>query len=76
MAFINYVMVRTERLISFWWCSEQSLARKEPDFVEPARELFLWNVLMNRRDTATLFWDEGRVSAQLMNRRDTATGYS
>lgn len=41
---------------------EQNLATKEPDFVEPARELFLWNVLMNRRDTAVVFWDEGRVS--------------
>ena len=31
------------------------------DFDEPARELFLWCVLMNRLDMAMLFWDEGKV---------------
>ncbi len=32
-----------------------------PDFDEPARELFVWSVLMNRLDMAMLFWDEGKV---------------
>ena len=31
------------------------------DFDEPARELFIWSVLMNRLDMAMHFWDEGRV---------------
>lgn len=32
------------------------------DFDEPARELFIWSVLLIRRDMAMLFWDEGKVS--------------
>ena len=32
------------------------------DFDEPARELFIWSVLLNRLDMAMLFWDEGKVS--------------
>ena len=31
------------------------------DFDEPARELFIWSVLLNRLDMAMLFWDEGKV---------------
>ncbi len=31
------------------------------DFDEPARELFIWAVLMIRLDMAMLFWEEGKV---------------
>ena len=34
------------------------------DFDEPARELFIWSVLLNRLDMAMLFWDEGKVGTR------------
>ncbi len=42
-----------------------------PDFDEPARELFVWSVLMNRLDMAMHFWDEGKegTSAALAAQR-------
>lgn len=30
--------------------------------MDPARELFLWSVLMNRKEMALLFWNEGTVN--------------
>ncbi|KAK3605984.1 hypothetical protein CHS0354_019664 [Potamilus streckersoni] len=34
--------------------------KEEPDFVNPAQELFLWSVLNNRQDMAKLFWLQGK----------------
>ena len=31
------------------------------EFDEPARELFIFCILLNRVDMAMLFWDEGKV---------------
>ena len=37
-----------------------------PYFDVPARELFIWAVLINRLDIAKVFWEEGMVSIVCM----------
>jgi len=33
-----------------------------PDFEEPARELFIWCVLNHKLEMAKFFWEEGKVT--------------
>ena len=38
-----------------------------PDFDEPARELFIWSILMHRQEMAMLFWEEGKARRDQMS---------
>ena len=35
---------------------------KAADFRQPEKELFFWAILLNRKNMALLFWDEGKVT--------------
>ena len=58
-----YVPLRTLTLIAIACVVDATTGEKYAlaDFDEPARELFIWSVLLNRLDMAMLFWDEGKV---------------
>ena len=54
-------MTETFHLLSDWSMSKSKKRPKWiPDFKNPERELFLWAVLLNRRELAQLFWRAGK----------------
>ena len=38
----------------------RSISRRTTDFDNPEKELFIWAILLNRRELAHLFWKMGK----------------